>query len=29
MNVARIQVMIVGLLDVGRCSEMEINVKKN
>jgi hypothetical protein len=28
MNVGRIQGMIVGLLEVGRCSEMEINVGK-
>ena len=26
MNLGRIQGMIVGLLEVGRCSEMEINV---
>jgi hypothetical protein len=26
MNVGRIQDMIVGLLEVGRCSGMEINV---
>ena len=28
MNVGRIQGMIVGLLEVGRCSEIEINVEK-
>jgi hypothetical protein len=28
MNVGRIKGMIVGLLEVGRCPEMEINKKK-